>query len=203
MENLDKFWNDVHLKYTSSYDGWLDKYLPLFSKNDLFIELGCGRAYSSKHLLNNGFENIIACDFSDEVIKILKTEIPNLKTMLFDMSQGLPFETASINVIIADLSLHYFNNSTTKYLFDEIYRILKPDGYLIARVNSSNDKQHIPVNAEEIENKFFYDGKIYKKFFEKNDFNSLLKDFEICSLEEKDMSRYEKPKVLWEFCVKK
>lgn len=107
------------------------------------------------------------------------------------------------NIIIADLSLHYFNKSTTKFLFNEIYRVLTPNGYLIARVNSLNDKQHIPVNAEEIENNFYYDGKIYKRFFEKNDFDILLSNFEICNLEEKDMSRYEKPKILWEICVKK
>ena len=101
------------------------------------------------------------------------------------------------------LSLHYFNEVTTEFLFNEIYRVLKPNGFLIARVNSTNDKQHIPMNAKEIEKNFYYDGKIYKKFFEKDDFEVLLKNFEICNCEEKDMSRYEKTKVLWEFCVKK
>lgn len=203
MGNLNKFWDDVHLNYTSTYDGWLDKYLHLFETNSSFVELGCGRAYSSKYILSKGFKDVIACDFSEEAIKIINTEMPNLKTMLFDMSQGLPFKDDTKNVIIADLSLHYFNESTTKFLFNEIYRVLTPDGYLIARVNSLNDKEHIPVNAEEIENNFYYDGKIYKRFFGKDDFDVLLRDFEICNLEEKDMSRYEKPKILWEICVKK
>ena len=66
---------------------------------------------------------------------------------------------------------------------------MSPNGYLIARVNSTKDKQHIPDVAEEIENNFYYDGKIYKKFFEKDDFEVLLRKFEICNLEEKDMSR--------------
>lgn len=119
--------------------------------------------------------------------------------MLFDTSEGLPFEDSSINVIVADLSLHYFNNSTTKYILDEIYRVLKNHGYLIARVNSANDKFHIPKNAKELEKNFFYDGNIYKKFFEKEDFESLFKKFEICSIEERYMDRYEKPKILWKF----
>ena len=37
----------------------------------------------------------------------------------------------------------------------------------------------------------------------KEDFKELFKDFEIISLEEKHMDRYEKPKTLWEFCIKK
>lgn len=78
----------------------------LFESNSPFVELGCGWAYSSKYLLSKGFKDIIACDFSEEVIKIINNESPNLKTMLFDMSQGLPFKDESKSVIIADLSLH-------------------------------------------------------------------------------------------------
>ena len=203
MNKLDKYWDNIHSKYTSTYDEWLNKYIHLFEKSDSFIELGCGRAYCSNYLLNKGFKNILACDFSQEVLKIVNTEIPNLQTKLFDMSVELPFKDNSINVIIADLSLHYFNSETTKYIFDEIYRVLKVNGYLIARVNSANDKLHIPNNSQEIEKNFFYDGNIYKKFFEKEDFKLLFQNFEICNIEEKYMYRYEKPKILGEFCIKK
>ncbi len=203
MEELDKYWDDIHLKYNSIYDKWLNKYINLFKKEDLIIELGCGRAYCSNYLLKNGFNNVIACDFSKEALKIVNIENPNLKTMLFDMSVGLPFKDNSINVIVADLSLHYFTFSTTKYIFDEIYRVLNNNCYLIARVNSANDKLHIPNNGQELEKNFYYDGNIYKRFFERKDFDSLFKNFKICSIEEKYMDRYEKPKILWEFCIKK
>ena len=203
MEKLDKYWDNIHLKYNSTYDEWLNKYVNLFKKDDLIIELGCGRAYCSNYLLKNGFNNVIACDFSKEVLKIVNIENPNLKTMLFDMSVGLPFKDNSINVIVADLSLHYFTFSTTKYIFDEIYRVLNNNCYLIARVNSANDKLHIPNNGQELEKNFYYDGNIYKRFFERKDFDSLFKNFKICSIEEKYMDRYEKPKILWEVCIKK
>lgn len=203
MEHLDKYWDRIHLKYNSSYDEWLNKYMHLLKKDNLIIELGCGRAYCSNYLFNNGFRNIVACDFSEEVLKIVNKENLFLKTLLFDMGNGLPFENDSIDVIIADLSLHYFDLSTTTFVFDEIYRVLKDDGYLIARVNATNDKLHITDNAEEIEKNFFYDGNIYKRFFDKQDFETLLKNFEIHNLEQKNMNRYEKPKILWEFCVKK
>lgn len=203
MEKLDKYWDKIHLKYNSSYDEWLNKYVKLFKENDTIIELGCGRAYCSNYLVENGYKNVIACDFSEEVLKIVNIDHPNLKTKLFDMSVGLPFNDNSINVIIADLSLHYFDSLTTKYLFDEIYRVLKENGYLIARVNSANDKHHIPNKGEEIEKNFYFDGNIYKKFFEKEDLNLLFKNFEICNIEETEMNRYEKSKILWELCIRK
>ena len=203
MNNLDKYWDKIHLKYNSTYDGWLNKYINLINKNDVIIELGCGRAYCSNYLFKNKFKDITACDFSNKALEIVNKENPNLKTMMFDMSLGLPFKDSSINVVIADLCLHYFNNTTTNYIIDEIYRVLKPNGYLIARVNSANDKLHIPIDAKELEKNLFYDGQIYKKFFNQTDLNTLFKKFKICYMQEKNMSRYEKPKILWEFCLKK
>lgn len=203
MNNLDKYWDKIHLKYTSTYDNWFNKYIHLLNKSDKIIELGCGRAYTSLYLLNNGFSDVTACDFSTEVINILNTEHKELNTSVFDISEKLPFKDDEINVIIADLCLHYFDFGKTKEILNEIYRVLKSGGYLIGRVNSANDKYHIPLGAKVLEKNFYYDGEIYKKFFEEDDFKELFENFKILSLEEKHMDRYEKPKTLWEFCIKK
>lgn len=203
MNNLDKYWDKIHLKYTSKYDNWFNKYIHLLNKSDKIIELGCGRAYTSLYLLNNGFSDVTACDFSTEVINILNTEHKELNTSVFDISEKLPFKDDEINVIIADLCLHYFDSKKTKEILNEIYRVLKSGGYLIGRVNSANDKYHIPLSAKVLEKNFYYDGEIYKKFFERKEFKELFENFKILSLEEKHMDRYEKPKTLWEFCIKK
>ena len=203
MNNLDKYWDKIHLKYASTYDNWFDKYIHLLNKSDKIIELGCGRAYTSLYLLDNGFKDVTACDFSTEVINILNTEHKELNTSVFDISEKLPFKDDEINVIIADLCLHYFDFGKTKEILNEIYRVLKSGGYLIGRVNSANDKYHIPLSAKVLEKNFYYDGEIYKKFFERKEFKELFENFKILSLEEKHMDRYEKPKTLWEFCIKK
>lgn len=203
MNNLDKYWDKIHLKYTSTYDNWFNKYIHLLNKSDKIIELGCGRAYTSLYLLNNGFSDVTACDFSTEVINILNTEHKELNTRVFDISEKLPFKDDEINVIIADLCLYYFDSKKTKEILNEIYRVLKSGGYLIGRVNSANDKYHIPLSAKVLEKNFYYDGEIYKKFFEGKEFKELFENFKILSLEEKHMDRYEKPKTLWEFCIKK
>jgi len=199
--NLSKYWDKIHENYTSLYDNWLDKYINLFNLNSEIVELGCGRAYSSNHLFKLGFKNILACDFSKTALDMVEKENSELKTMLFDMSKEFSFADNSIDIIIADLSLHYFNTNTTKYIFNEIHRTLKRGGYLIARVNSVNDKLHIPINSNEIEPNFYYDGNLYKRFFDKSDFEQLFKNFDIYNLEEKHMTRYVKEKVVWEFCL--
>ena len=203
MENLDKYWDNIHLQYTSLYDEWFNKYTSLLNKEGKILELGCGRAYTSIYLLNKGYQNIITTDFSKEVINILNKEQTNLKTMNIDITKRLPFNDNEVNVIIADLSLHYFNKEQTKEIINEIKRVLAPGGYLIGRINSANDKYHIPTDAQTLEENFYYDGKIYKKFFIQDDFQELFANFKIIFLEEKHMDRYEKSKTLWEFCIKK
>lgn len=198
--NLDKYWDKIHLQYDSTYDGWLDAYLDLFHEKDKIVELGCGRAYDSRHLLKKGFLDITVCDFSKEVLEIVKKEVPSLATLDFDMRDGLPFENKSIDILIADLSIHYFDTKTTIFLANEIYRVLKPNGRLIARVNSTNDKLYIP-KAKQIEENFFYDGNVYKRFFNKESIQSFFQQFYFYQLEEKDVGKYDKPKVIWEFCV--
>ncbi len=197
---LDQYWDSIHLQYDSAYDGWLDRYLSLFHKQDVIVELGSGRAYDSRYLLEKGFSNITACDFSKEVIAIIQKEVPSLKTLSFDMKGGLPFENNSIHVLIADLSIHYFDKDTTNFLVGEIYRVLKKDGKFIARVNSTNDSLYIP-KTDEIEKNFFYNGNVYKRFFDKDSIKQFFKSFQFYSIEEKNVGKYEKPKVLWEFCV--
>lgn len=198
--SLDTYWDKVHLQYDSTYDGWLNHYLGLFHKKDKIVELGCGRAYDSRYLLEKGFTDITVCDFSKEVLEIVKKEVPSLKTLDFDMKDGIPFQDNSINVIIADLSIHYFDTNTTTFLTNEIYRVLKKNGIFIARVNSINDKLYIP-NTAQLEENFFYNGEIYKRFFSENSIKSFFNKFSFYTIEEKNVGKYEKPKVLWEFCV--
>lgn len=198
--SLDTYWDKVHLQYDSTYDGWLNHYLDLFHKKDKIVELGCGRAYDSRYLLEKGFTDITVCDFSKEVLEIVKKEVPSLKTLDFDMKDGIPFQDNSINVIIADLSIHYFDTNTTTFLTNEIYRVLKKNGIFIARVNSINDKLYIP-NTAQLEENFFYNGEIYKRFFSEDSIKSFFHKFSFYTIEEKNVGKYEKPKVLWEFCV--
>ena len=64
----------INKKYTSTYDDWLNKYTKLFNKDFKFVELGCGRAYASNYLVSSGFSNVIATDFSTEVLRIVQEE---------------------------------------------------------------------------------------------------------------------------------
>lgn len=202
MSNFNLYWDDIHKKYNSTYDDWLNKYTKLFRKDFKFVELGCGRAYCSNYLISEGFSDVIATDFSSEVLKMVQKENKDLQTMLFDMTGGLPFGDNSVDVVIADLCLHYFDSEMTKYIIKEISRVLKKDGYLLVRVNSTKEVQK-KNNLEKIERNFYFEGNIYKRYFDEEDCYYYFKDFKVYYLQESAMDRYDNPKVLWELCLRK
>ncbi len=202
MGNFNLYWDDIHRKYNSTYDDWLNKYTKLFRKDFKFVELGCGRAYCSNYLISEGFSDVIATDFSSEVLKMVQEENKDLQTMLFDMTGGLPFGDNSVDVVIADLCLHYFDSEMTKYIIKEISRVLKKDGYLLVRVNSTKEVQK-KNNLEKIEHNFYFEGNIYKRYFDEEDCYYYFKDFKVYYLQESAMDRYDNPKVLWELCLRK
>lgn len=202
MSDFNLYWDDIHKKYNSTYDDWLNKYTKLFRKDFKFVELGCGRAYCSNYLISEGFSDVIATDFSSEVLKMVQKENKDLQTMLFDMTGGLPFGDNSVDVVIADLCLHYFDSEMTKYIIKEISRVLKKDGYLLVRVNSTKEVQK-KNNLEKIEHNFYFEGNIYKRYFDEEDCYYYFKDFKVYYLQESAMDRYDNPKVLWELCLRK
>ena len=51
------------------------------------------------------------------------------------MLNEFPFEDNSTDLVIADLSLHYFKEKDTNRIISEIKRILKLNGYLFFIAN--------------------------------------------------------------------
>ena len=143
--------------------------------------------------MNNGYTNITATAFSKEALNIINKSNPSLHTNDTWYNCSFSIKDNEINIIIADLCLHYFNKEKTKSILKEINRVLKTNDYLIGRVNSVKDINYIP-NGTMLEDNFYFDGKVYKKFYNYDDLKELFKDFKIISLEEKVMTRYENQK---------
>ncbi|MCI9233161.1 MAG: methyltransferase domain-containing protein [Bacilli bacterium] len=195
-------WDNIHSNYTSEYDNFLEEYLKLIDKNSKIIELGCGAAYNSIELLKLGYKDIIATDFSEYIISKLNANNPNLKTMVFDMTKQFPLRDNEFNIVIVDLSIHYFDDVTTKTILKEIDRILVKGGYIIGRVDSTSNYQKNSKNIE-LERNYYFNGEYCKRYFDISDFDKYFNEFEKISLKENIMSRYENEKVVWEFVYRK
>lgn len=190
------------------YDNWLDNYkdLLLDNKDIEILDLGCGIGADTLYLIERGFK-VLSCDFSNEALKSIKENIPNSKTKYVDMQEEFPFEDESYSLVIADLSLHYFDNNTTIHIMKEIKRILKVNGVLLARVASINDFNFGVGVGEQLEKNFYFEGDYTKRFFDQDDINKYfsiigeLESFETSMIRNED--EYRKPKALYQVKVKK
>ena len=119
---FQEYWNKTHCRYMveDEYSKWLDKHLDIISHSKTSIlDLGCGVGTDSIYLVGKGFD-VLACDFSQAALEKINKSYSSIKTMLLDISKKLPFDNSSFDIIIADLSLHYFDEQTTKNIMKEI-----------------------------------------------------------------------------------
>lgn len=206
--NLQKnYWDNLYeskLNEPPNYDLWLDKYESILikSKDTPIIDLGCGFGNNTLYLKERSYE-VVSCDFSEKVLKKLSTFIDNLTTKCFDLKDGLPFQDNYTKMIISDLSLHYFTWDDTKKILKEIERVLKTDGVLLCRVNSTNDINYGAGKGIKLEENFYDINGNLKRFFNEEQLKDLFKDWEIQYINETQLNRYHLSKIAWELLVKK
>ncbi len=207
MKDARIYWNEQYMASGNKsviYDLWLDKYEPILhaSKDTPIIDLGCGLGNDTLYLYERHYK-VISCDYSEEALKKLELFIENPITKLFNMKDGLPFESESAKVVIADLSLHYFSWSETKKIVNEIKRVLKENGFLLLRVNSVKDTNYGAGKGIIIEKNYYnIDGHL-KRFFDREQLEKLFIDWKIKYNKEYEMNRYTNSKILWEMAVQK
>ena len=159
IENNQEYWNEGYWKRVINNQknsfknrNWIDKYKEIINKveGNNAVDLGCGIGQDTKWLIDNGFD-VISCDISNIALEKLKELIQNSKTLQIDMRETLPFKENSINLVNADLSIHYFCMKDTIRIFNEINRILTPNGILIGRVNSDKNERYIREETKVIQ----------------------------------------------------
>lgn len=106
------------------------------------LDLGCGNGRDSLFFTRKGLR-VTAADWSKSGLNQLgrlaaEKKVLNLEVIQQDISK-LSFKPNSFDVIYAHLSLHYFDNKTTKKVFDKLHSVLKKDGLLFVKCKSTDD----------------------------------------------------------------
>ncbi len=182
-------------------DPWLNKWLALIkqkSANRPLLELGCGNGWDTAELIAAGC-TVVAADISSKNLAECMKAVPQAHFVQLDNGKPLPFAGASIDVIVASLSLHYFTWAVTMQIASELRRCLKTDGMLLARFNSTHDYNFGAATAAlPIEPNLYFIGTMTKRFFDEDHVRTFLQGWDIQFLEENTIHRYEKPKSVWE-----
>ncbi len=161
------YWDEIHKVYSGQlvYDDWLRFYKSILdSCKTKVLDLGSGGGHDASFLIMQGLK-VVAVDYSKVSLEIIKKEVPKAEVLMVDISEPLPFQDESFDLVVADLSLHYFDDETIKGIMYEIKRILTFGGHLIARVNSTKDTNHGAGKGEKIEDNFYFVDGCFKRVF--------------------------------------
>lgn len=125
------------------------------------LELGCGTGHWTKFFVENGFE-LTATDISDAMLKHAQQKQLNAKILKAD-SENLPFEDESFDMV-SSITMMEFVSDQDKVL-SEIYRVLKPNGYvLLGGLNANSELAKNAVNDPVFQNaNFFTHEKLVEK----------------------------------------
>lgn len=207
IEKANKRWNDIHSHYERNkikYDDWLQLFdRAITNCKTPIIDLGCGSGNDTLYLVERG-KKVVPCDYSQNAVENIQKNFPEVeRAECFDMTKGLPFEDNFTDIIISDLSLHYFTEQKTFEILNEIKRVLKPNGILLFRVNSVKDVNYGAGEGTEIEFHLYEteDGR-YKRFFDLEDIKKFFSDWEKLYIHEEILERYGAEKVLFRGAMK-
>jgi SAM-dependent methyltransferase len=114
-------------------DPWLERWLVLIAQRAAgrpVLELGCGGGRDSATLAAAGLA-VIGIDRSPEAVARARARVPGATFHVQDVRAPFPVD-AGIGVILASLSLHYFDWPETIALTRRIRDHLRPGGIVLA-----------------------------------------------------------------------
>lgn len=205
VEDRKAFWNQAYTTYKKRKDQspvWLEAYGDTLSAPSRILDMGCGLGTTTEYLNSKG-HSVIATDISDAALARLRSRIPGVETKCLDFSNGLPWRNESFNHVVADLCLHYFDIDTTKAIGEDIFRVLKPGGFLFARVNSIKDTVHGYGQGTEVQANFFVSDGHFKRFFDPESIKEIFKLFDLVNIAAGSIDTSRGRKHLYEIAGKK
>ena len=195
----DKYWKK-HVNDNLEFDNYLDEYIYYLPKTGKVLDLGCGIGGYSKYFIDKGYD-VISSDISD--IALNKVKEFNNNIIKLDMRDNLPFDNDTFDIIIANLSIHYFNEIETQKLLSEIYRMLKDNGIFIGTVNSIKALKFIKDHAIELGKHYYQSNDRKIRLFDMNDIDYYFQDFNKILVEERIIKRFDERKDYILFIMKK
>ena len=185
-------------------DPWLDRWLPQiaeYAKQTPILELGCGPGDDTETLVRAG-HSLIALDLSAECVAKVKTRVPGARICQQDVRAPFPVAAGGTSVVVASLSLHYFEWPETVNLIERIRHTLAHPGLFLCRLNSTNDRNYGASGHPRISGNYYAVNGEPKRFFDRDSVLDLFSSgWRILSMEEQITHKYGQAKALWEIVL--
>lgn len=189
----------------SENDPWLDRWMTLIAERAggaSILELGCGGGRDSATLAAAGHA-VVGVDRSADAVARAQARVPGAVFHVQDVRAPFPVNPG-LGVVLASLSLHYFEWPETIALANRIRDHLRPGGVLLCRLNSTSDVHHGAAGHPRIADNFYLVDGAPKRFFDRSAVKALFAEgWDVLSCAEHVVDRYAQPKALWEMIVER
>jgi SAM-dependent methyltransferase len=142
-------WDELHLLYSGpehnaeapgAFAQYFGTWLTEQGLHGRLLELGCGGGADYCHFSRLGW-NAVGLDFSREGLRSAGRKLgESARLVQQHLPQGLPFADGTFTTVFAHLSLHYFDDKITSFIFSEIHRVIGLNGNFALRVKSVENK---------------------------------------------------------------
>lgn len=187
-------------------DRWLDRWLPELvarAGDGPVLEMGCGHGDDTVVLAKASLR-VVAFDRSPTAVAIAKMRAPTASIACSDIRDPFPPSAQHVGVVIASLCLHYFAWDETLAIVQKIHAALRPGGWLLCRLNSTEDHNFGASGHPEISPHFFMVKGEPKRFFDETSIDALfVTGWKRVALEHVVTRKYIQPKAVWEVVLER
>ena len=188
-----QFWQEKHDGYAAR--DWskkpsifVEEIVEYFPAGSRILELGCGQGQDGLWLAGARGFHVIATDFEQSALDIsrqrkLDQDVQNIVFESLNLDELFVYDDEKFDVVYSHLALHYFDTETTKQVFNEIYRVLKPGGIVAFLVNSVNDPEY--NRGTKLEDDYFETEGTKKRYFSAESVKKFVEKFDVIICDEK------------------
>ncbi len=162
------------------------------------LDIGCGAGRDTLYFADLNYK-VTALDLSAKALSLFQ-EIPKNVEFICDDIKNVNFAADSFDLVYANLTLHYFDNQTTKRVIANITQSLTSGGVLTFLCKSTKDPLY-GVGTRVEDN--VYDDRYRHHFFDNNYIKELLTDYNVELVQESEGFYYKPCAFIEAFAVKK
>ena len=113
-----EYWSKKHIEHYKPAH-WMgrptifaEQVVEYFPKQGKLLDIGTGQGQDASFFQSLGYE-VTGIDYADAAIQIAQERVKDVDFQVVDVTQGLPFEDESFDVVYSHMALHYFDAATT------------------------------------------------------------------------------------------
>ncbi len=204
---MSNIWNKVYEKDISFFGDEPSSFAlscyTVMKDNDAkkILELGCGQGRDCLFFASKGFK-VKAMDHShvaiEQLSKQAKQKDLSIDASVYDATKPLPFSDNEFDAVYSHMLFSMrFSRDQLKFIFKEIKRVLKNNGFHFFSVRNHNDKFY--GTGTRLDDEIYDINGFQIRFFTRQEIEDLSESFKIIEIKEE----YEEPVTLFLVTAKK